>query len=31
VDYEIAWDVAVNKMPVLCEKIAEILRREGAG
>jgi uncharacterized protein with HEPN domain len=28
VDYEIIWDVAVNKIPVLREQITEILRRE---
>ena len=28
VDYEIVWDVAVNKIPVLREQIVEILRRE---
>lgn len=29
VDYEIIWDAAVNKIPVLCEQIMAILRREG--
>jgi uncharacterized protein with HEPN domain len=29
VDYEIVWDVAVNKIPVLRRQISEILRREG--
>jgi uncharacterized protein with HEPN domain len=31
VDYEIVWDVAVNKMPVLHSQIVEILRREATG
>jgi len=31
VDYEIVWDVAVNKMPVLHSQIIEILRREATG
>ncbi len=29
VDYDIVWDVATNKVPVLRSQIAEILRREG--
>ena len=28
VDYEIVWDVAANKVPVLRQQIMEILRRE---
>ena len=28
VDYEIIWDVAMNKIPVLQRQITEILRRE---
>jgi uncharacterized protein with HEPN domain len=28
VDYEIIWDVAVNKIPILRGQIMEILRRE---
>jgi uncharacterized protein with HEPN domain len=30
VDYEIIWDVAVNKIPVLRQEIMEILRHESA-
>ena len=28
VDYDIVWDVALNKIPVLRQQIEEILRRE---
>lgn len=28
VDYEIVWDVAVNKIPILLAQLEEILRRE---
>ncbi|MCL5280121.1 MAG: hypothetical protein M1376_09465 [Planctomycetes bacterium] len=28
VDYEIVWDVAVNKIPILLAQLGEILRRE---
>jgi len=30
VDYDIVWDVALNKVPVLRRQIEEILRRESA-
>ncbi len=29
VDYNIVWDAAVNKVPVLHRQISEILHREG--
>jgi uncharacterized protein with HEPN domain len=29
VDYEIVWDAAANKVPVLREQVREILKREG--
>jgi uncharacterized protein with HEPN domain len=31
VDYDIIWDAAVNKIPVLRRQIAEILRHESTG
>ncbi len=31
VDYEVVWDVAVNKAPRLAAEIEKILRREGPG
>ncbi len=31
VDYDIVWDVAVNKVPALRRQITEILRRETLG
>ena len=31
VDYDIVWDVALNKIPLLHRQIDEMLRRESAG
>ncbi len=31
VDYDIVWDVAVSKAPILQQKIEEILRQESTG
>ncbi|MFQ5730046.1 MAG: DUF86 domain-containing protein [Waddliaceae bacterium] len=31
VDYDIVWDVVVNKVPVLRHQMKEILRRESPG
>jgi len=29
IDYEIVWDVVVNKIPVVRTQVAELLRKEG--
>jgi uncharacterized protein with HEPN domain len=31
VDYDIVWDVVMNKVPTLRSQIADILQREGGG
>lgn len=30
VDYDIVWDVVLNKVPALCKKIEEIIQEEGS-
>src|SRR6266849_3062993 len=31
VDYDIVWDVVINKIPILQREVEHILRQEGAG